>query len=103
MEDPDNVYAHLTNVAIQKNSNKYCESHGGKWNFESVKVFMELNFGRKKVKKCLEDINSIFVHSLKAVQSVMHNDKHCFEMYGYDVMIDSNCKPWLIEVNASPS
>lgn len=64
---------------------------------------MELNFGRKKVKKCMEDINQIFIHSLKAVQGTIYNDKHCFEMYGYDVMIDSNCKPWLIEINASPS
>jgi len=28
---------------------------------------------------------------------------NCFELFGFDVLIDSDFKPWVIEVNLSPS
>ena len=53
--------------------------------------------------KVFYDIQLIIIHSLLAVQPIMMNDKHCFECYGYDIIVDNDLKCWLVEVNASPS
>jgi len=99
----DNMMIHLTNVAVQKAGEEYNEIHGGKWSIKNLKFFLEQTRGKDLTDKCFDGIRNIVFISLKAVQSVIINDKHCFEVYGYDILIDDMLKPWLIEVNASPS
>jgi|APSaa5957512535_1039671.scaffolds.fasta_scaffold247710_1 hypothetical protein len=31
-----------------------------------------------------------------------HAKKHSFEIFGYDFMIDTQLRPWLIEINTNP-
>ncbi len=49
--------------------------------------------------KLFNGIKWLVVHSLKAVAPLMVSDRHCFECYGYDIIIDDAFKPWLIEVS----
>ena len=101
--DLDNLFVHLTNVAVQKQGDEYNERHGGKWNVNNLRLYLESIYGKEKCDKLFSTINFVVIHSLKACQSVITNDRHCFELYGYDLLVDAALRPWLIEVNASPS
>lgn len=45
----------------------------------------------------------IIVKSLIAVNDKISYQPNCFEVFGYDVIIDQSFTPWLLEVNSSPS
>jgi len=53
--------------------------------------------------KIESQIDSIVVKSLVSVMNSIPQNPNCFELFGYDIMIDQNLKCWLIEVNSSPS
>ncbi|KAF0311081.1 putative tubulin polyglutamylase TTLL9 [Amphibalanus amphitrite] len=94
---------HLTNVAIQKHALDYDPERGSKWSMRRLRRFLRARHGDAVVDTLIANINNVFIKALQSVQKIMINDKHCFELYGFDILIDSDLRPWLIEVNSSPS
>jgi len=102
-EDLNNNQIHLTNVAIQKQSSTYDRQIGGKWYFRELKTYLMGRYSEEQVNSMFDGIQNIIIKCFYAVQSVIAKDRHCFEMYGYDILIDENLKPWLIEINSNAS
>uniref|UniRef100_A0A8B9S4E9 Tubulin--tyrosine ligase-like protein 9 n=1 Tax=Apteryx owenii TaxID=8824 RepID=A0A8B9S4E9_APTOW len=96
----DDHYVHLTNVAVQKTAPDYDLE---KWMIQQLRQYLTAKHGAELVEVLFADMDNIFIKSLQSVQNVIISDKHCFELYGYDILIDQDLKPWLLEVNASPS
>jgi tubulin polyglutamylase TTLL9 len=96
-------YMHLTNVAVQKTAPGYDAGAGCKWPLRQLKLYLIGKYGVQVTDRLFFEMQELIIHSLISVQKVMINDKHAFQMYGYDIMIDEALKPWLIEVNSSPS
>jgi tubulin polyglutamylase TTLL1 len=53
----DNMFIHLTNVAIQKYSDKYSNTHGGKFSLQNLKFYMDMVYGMSSALKCFDEIN----------------------------------------------
>jgi tubulin polyglutamylase TTLL9 len=102
-EDLNNNQIHLTNVAIQKQSTTYDRQIGGKWYFRELKTYLMGRYSEEQVNSMFDGIQNIIIKCFYAVQSVIAKDRHCFELYGYDILIDENLKPWLIEINSNAS
>lgn len=85
---------HLTNVAIQKTAPDYDPEKGCKWSMQRLRQFLLAKHGAEKTKETFARMDQVFIKSLMAVQKVMINDKHCFELYGYDILLDDSLKPY---------
>mmetsp|Transcript_12148 Transcript_12148/g.18348 ORF Transcript_12148/g.18348 Transcript_12148/m.18348 type:complete len:420 (-) Transcript_12148:183-1442(-) len=103
MEDIYDDFMHLTNVAIQKTAENYDERTGGKMELQALKLHIMSKYGMERTDALFWEMQMIMIRALLAVQQIMIHDKHCFELYGYDLIIDADLRPWLLEVNASPS
>lgn len=48
-------------------------------------------------------MHKIVIATLKGVQDKLDNQRGAIELFGYDIMIDEEFNPWLLEVNSSPA
>ncbi|OHS96725.1 Tubulin-tyrosine ligase family protein [Tritrichomonas foetus] len=113
------VYRHLTNYSVNKKNENFQKpdkasnpDSGHKRSLTSV--FHELELNGFDVKYAQSQIDQLIVLTILSAQRyIAHNYRtsfktndgksRCFEILGFDVMLGKNLKPWLLEVNHSPS
>ena len=117
-----NRFVHLTNYSVNKNSDEFVKptsnaagngvanvEDASKWTLTQLKqYFRDHNIDDDQV---MEDIKDCCIKTLIAAEphiaSMCHqlslSRTNCYEVFGFDVFLDKNLKPWLIEVNVSPS
>ena len=110
---------HLTNYAINKHNENFTfnqdadkTDEGSKWSMSSLfKYLDEQGFDVKHiwfqikdmVVKTVLSIQPLLAHNYRMCLEEDNDGLSCFELLGLDIMLDSKGKPWLIEVNHSPS
>ncbi|KAF5398660.1 hypothetical protein PHET_07903, partial [Paragonimus heterotremus] len=108
--DISNRYVHLTNYSVNKH-NKHDETGvaGHKWKLETLwRYLLTRGINVEGLWLQLKDIVFKTLASVTNPISIMI-DQHCrrracaHELFGFDILLDENLKPWLLEVNVSPS
>ncbi|CAD8124708.1 unnamed protein product [Paramecium sonneborni] len=115
----DNICMHLTNYAVNKDNENFIFNEsdqqmdiGHKRSMTSVFELLRSRGEnvdqlwitiKKMMIKTFCAVQPILAHQYKSCQPNNHMNNMCFEVLGMDVILDSKLKPYLLEVNHSPS
>ncbi|XP_037644936.1 tubulin polyglutamylase TTLL4 isoform X1 [Sebastes umbrosus] len=115
MKTLGNKFMHLTNYSVNKKNSEYqansddkaCQGH--KWALKALWQYL----GSKGVNTTLiwEKIKDIVIKTIIGSEPYVNSllkmnvrtPYSCHELFGFDIMLDEKLKPWILEVNISPS
>ena len=101
-----NKFIHITNYSFQKNSSNFGKfEKGNEISYSDFKKFMiKENIPLTKFDKMIEHMKFLIQLSLKAVSKKLTkvNPVLCFEIFGYDFIVDNEFRPWILEINDNP-
>lgn len=108
-------YMHLTNYSINKLSTSYDKNDdanackGMKWTIKSLWSYLQ----KKGIntERLWGALRNLVLRTVLAgegpinsmIKTNLQNKYNAFELFGIDVLLDSELVPWLLEVNISPS
>ncbi|XP_047291761.1 tubulin polyglutamylase TTLL6 isoform X4 [Homo sapiens] len=105
---------HLTNYSINKHSSNFSrDAHSGsKRKLSTFSAYLEDH--SYNVEQIWRDIEDVIIKTLISAHPIIRHNYHtcfpnhtlnsaCFEILGFDILLDHKLKPWLLEVNHSPS
>ena len=106
--DPDSndLYVHLTNYSVQKYNQNFSKIEKGNeipfkdFQHELDKKNTRINFYRDIYPKIVKIVR-ITGGAAKGKMNFL-NKKYCFEIFGYDFIIDERYQPYLLEINTNP-
>lgn len=101
-------FLHLTNDGVQKKSMKYSKYEVG--NKLTLQELVDYMLSQHRCAPnwletgLLPRIRQLVLYTIDASREKLnpHRRRNCFELLGYDFMIDENLKVWLIEINSNP-
>jgi len=102
-------FVHLNNDAVQKHGEGYGKFEAGnKMSLSDFQGYLDANHGRECLSihsDLLPQMRALMTDTLRAVGTKINprNIQHCFEVFGFDFMVDEGFRVWLIEVNTNPS
>ncbi|KAM7354234.1 tubulin tyrosine ligase-like 4B isoform 2-T5 [Cochliomyia hominivorax] len=106
---------HLTNYSINKFSENYSKNEdvnacqGHKWTLQSLWSCLESR--GVNTKRLWATLRNLVIRAIISGESGLNRTYrqnvnfryNCFELFGFDVLLDENLIPWLLEINISPS